>query len=235
MAEPSRVRHVIGELFESAPGYHLRVLRREQLVVPAGLWGLFAFMAWLFRNQPRRSYGVAAAFLGIVLPLIAGVLAAPALVDDPAIELQLTAPRRPWRTLLERLLVLLAVVGVAALTFQCAAAALGVPLGRLGGPLARQLVWVAPSVALMALSSVVALGLRYSLAGTLLVGLTWIVQLIFDTRVGDSPWARYVYLFMGARQPEHPELRLNQTALVALAILLVAVASLMLRREERLL
>jgi len=229
------VRPIPGGLFFLTTRYHLRVLRREQLAMPAGLWVLFVLMVWLFRHEAGRSYKVASGFLGVVLPLVAGVLAAPVLVDDPAVELQLAAPRPPWHTLVERLLVLLAIAGLAAVSFQGVTAGLGVPLDQLGGPMACQLVWLTPSVALMGLASFSTLCLKHSLTGALLVGLAWIIQLFYRNALSGSPWTRYVYLFMGAAQPGHPELAWNQTALVSLSILLLAACALVLRREERLL
>ena len=83
--------------------YHLRIYRREHLALPAGLWALFAIMVAFMVSDGGRAYEMANAFLGFVLPLMAGILAASAIVDDTALELQLAAPRAPWRTLVERL------------------------------------------------------------------------------------------------------------------------------------
>ena len=217
----------------SALRYHLRIFRVEQLALPAGLWALFALMLVLFRHESRRPYDLATSFLGIVVPLMAGILSAPAIVEDPALELQFSAPRPAWRLLVERLALVLAIAGVAAVSFQLYSAAAGVSLDGLGNLLRRQLAWIVPCLALSGLSTVAALGTRHATGGALLVGLVWIIQTIMRESISATSWGRYVYLYMGARQPGHPSLVANQATLTAIAAALVAIGVLLLRREER--
>jgi hypothetical protein len=97
--------------------YELKILRREQMWMPAGLWTLFVLMVWLMRHD-MRGHEVATVFLGAILPLLAGILAAPVVVEDPALELQFAAPRPSWQILVERLAAILAIAAAAALLFQ---------------------------------------------------------------------------------------------------------------------
>ena len=213
--------------------YHLRIVRAEQLVLPAGLWALFALMLILFAGEPGRRLDVTVAYLGMILPLNAGMLAASAVVDDPALELQFAAPRPAWHLLLERIALVLAITGVAAIAFQLLSAAFGVSLAGLGGVASRQLSWLVPSTALCGLSTAGALGTRHATGGALLVGLVWIIQVIVREGISATGWGRYVYLFMGARQPARPDLLANQVCLLALAAAFTLAGVMLLRREER--
>lgn len=214
-------------------GYHLHIYRREQLWLPAGLWVLFALIVAFTGSDAGRAYEAARAFLGFVVPLLGGILSASAIVDDTALELQFAAPRAPWRTLLERLAVLLAIVALAALAFQAYLAVAGVDISPLGGIAARQLVWLMPSVALMGLASLVALALAQGTGGALAAGLVWIMQLLLRGWFAASPWGRYLFLFLGAHLPGSPHLPANRLCLAALAAAFVVGASHLLKKEER--
>lgn len=198
-----------------------------------GLWVLFAIIIAIMRDEPGRLYDMAQAFLGFVLPLVAGILAASAIVDDTAIELQLAAPRAPWRTLLERLALLLAIVAAGALTFQLCLLAMGVDLSPLGSLVVRQLVWLVPAITLMGLSSLVALGLVQGTAGALAAGIVWLLQLLLKDWFIASPWARYIFLFLASMWPASPDRPLNQLCLTGLAVACTVAASLLLKRQER--
>jgi hypothetical protein len=217
----------------SALRYHLRIVRGEQLVLPAGLWALFALMLFLLGDESGRRPYVIAGYLGMVLPLSAGILSAAAIVDDPVLELQFAAPRPPWRLLVERLAIVLAIACLGAVAFQMLAAGAGVSLSSLGGLGKRQLAWLVPCVALVGLSTWAALALRHSTAAALLVGLVWIVQVIIREGISATAWGRYLYLFMGARQPGSPHLAVNQATLMALGVALTIAGALLLRRQER--
>ncbi len=214
-------------------GYHLRIYRREHLALPAGLWALFALMVVFMRDNAQQTYDMANAFLGFVLPLMAGILAASAIVDDTALELQLAAPRAPWRTLVERLTLLTGIVALAAVAFQLYLAVMGVDLSPLGNLAARQLTWLLPSLALMGLSSLASLALVQGTGGALLVGLIWLMQILLRGWFVASPWARYLFLFMRARYATNPSLAANELCLLGLAVALVAAAGWLLKREER--
>lgn len=213
--------------------YHLRIYRREHLALPAGLWGFFVLLVAFMPGDARQAYEMANAFLGFVLPLMGGILAASAIVDDTALELQLAAPRAPWRTLVERLAMLLALVAVAALTYQAYLAAMGVDISALGNLAARQLTWLLPSLALMGLSSLFALAFGQGTAGALLVGLVWLMQILLRRWFVGSPWARYLFLFMRARYAASPYLPANELSLLGLAVGMTAAAGWLLKRTER--
>ncbi|MGI5836201.1 MAG: hypothetical protein ACOX87_06885 [Chloroflexota bacterium] len=168
----------------------------------------------------------------MILPLMAAILSASAVLDDPAIELQLAAPRRPWRIFLERLALLLCIVAVGAFSYQLFLAAVGVEIDYPHGLAVLQLAWLVPSLALMGFSSLVAMGFAAATPATLLVGIVWIMQALIGGHFANNDWARYLYLFMAARRPEHPHLPANLLCLAILGCLFLLLAARLLEREE---
>lgn len=149
--------------------YTLLTLRLDLLWLPGALWVLFALITWLKRAD-AQVFEVAGGFFGFALPLIAGILASSAVLDNPALELHFATPRPAWRVLLERQALILALIVVAALTFQIYLLALNVDVSRLGSPISRQLAWLLPTLALMGLGCLGAFLLKQSMGGAMLVG-----------------------------------------------------------------
>ncbi|RPJ47838.1 MAG: hypothetical protein EHM21_07970, partial [Chloroflexi bacterium] len=130
--------------------YNLLTYRFDQLYLPAAFWVLFTIIC-LFRMQPEYLLDMAQAYLGAVVPLIAGIMGAYAILDDPALELRFAAPARAERFLLERLGLILTVQAFCALTFQVFVLALGADLSSLGTIFQVQLAWLVPALSLMTL------------------------------------------------------------------------------------
>jgi hypothetical protein len=205
--------------------------RGDMFWLPAALWALFAIITGLMRGD--QALGAAVWFIGGVLPLIGGILAAYAVLDDPALELRFATPRPAAQVLLERLAPVLATLIVAALAFQLFAAAVGLDLGILGGPAARQAAWLVPCLAMLALGTASALILAGTTPGAMLVGLIWIFQIVARGWFNAHRWARYFGLFLGISMPDHPMLHANQAVLVGLSVLLLLGARALLARQER--
>jgi hypothetical protein len=212
--------------------YQLLTFRLDQLWLPGALWALFAIVTALMHASPSY-FSVATAYLGFVLPLIGGVMGAYAVLDDSALELQMTAPRPAWLMLAERLGTIFAIQLLAALTFQIYLAALEVDLSPLGGLLARQAVWAVPSLASMALGSVLSFGLARSLPAAMVAALVWLTQLLLRDGFQADPIGRFVFLFLGVRDPHNPDLLANQLCLTGLAVLFFLVAWTLFKRQER--
>jgi hypothetical protein len=217
-------------------GFSIRYIvlssKLDHLWLPAALWVLFALIALLVRGSPRLLV-VAQAYLGCAVPLIAGVLAAYSVLDDPALELRFALPIPIWRTLIERLGLTLAVAAVCAGAFQALAPVLGGDLSTLGDWWAVQLAWLVPCLVLMAAGCIGALAGRKPTTGALAAGLIWLVELLARGSMVRSDWASCLLIFMGALMPEHPALRANQWTLVALCVALFVAAAMLFRRRER--
>lgn len=212
--------------------YMLLTYRLDMLWLPAAFWALFLIISWMIKDQPA-GFPVCVAYLGNALPLVAGFLAAYAVLDDPALELQFATPRPAWVMLLERLGMILALTTICALGYQGVIAALGIDLSSLGNFAARQLAWLVPTLAMMALSSAVSFANRQAVAGASITGMVWIIQILMRGWFTQDPWGQYLLLMMGSNYPDHPVLRGNQAVLTALAVLLLAAAWALLRKQER--
>ena len=216
----------------SALHYMLLTYRLDMLWLPAAFLALFIIISWIIRGN-HTGFTVCVSYLGLALPLIGGVLAAYAVLEDPALELQFATPRPAWVMLLERLGMIVIISTLCALAYQAIIAALGIDLAPLGGIFARQLAWLAPTLVMIALGCAAAFAGRQPSAGAAAVGMLWIFQLVLRGWFLEDRLGQYLLLMMGSNYPDHPALRGNQAALVGLAVLLLAACWAMLRRQER--
>jgi hypothetical protein len=212
--------------------YTLLTYRLDHLWLPAGIWALFILLILFLPNNALKG-NIAGAFLGGALPLLSGILAAYAVLDDPALELQFSSPRPAWRTLFERLGMILAIVVLFAISFQVCMAVIGNDLSNLGSLALRQLAWVVPSLALMALGSAGAFALAQPTGGAMLTSLIWLIELLLRGWFVSNAWARYFFIYMGMYAPQNPYLIASHASLLALSFLLLAGSWALLKNQER--
>lgn len=212
--------------------YLLSSVHPMQFWFPGVLWAFFLLMIGVFVKGPSQ-FNIARGFLGVVIPLMAGIFSAGAIVEDSALELQFASPLPAWRMLFQRLGLTLCILAFTSLTFQATVAVLGIDLSALGNPLYRQLTWLIPSLAMLALGSAMGLLFTNTSGGSMFVGLVWIIQLVANGWWEETPIACYFYLFMGALAPEHPEVVINQIVLTSLAAAFLLITWLLLRKQER--
>jgi hypothetical protein len=204
--------------------------RRDQLWFPLAFLVLFIVIVLIMRH-PEVRFSLARAYLGFIVPLVGGILAAYGVLDDPALELRFSTPVRAEQTLLARVGSILAVQAVCALVFQLFVGALGLDLSPLGGLFSVQLVWFLPTLALAALGTAGALAGAQTAMGAFLAGAVWLVQLIMNGWLKLN--ARPVFLFLGVIVPGHPDLAMNQWVLFTGSMALLLVSWALLRRQER--
>ncbi|HVR99661.1 MAG TPA: hypothetical protein VMW27_23760 [Thermoanaerobaculia bacterium] len=204
--------------------------RRDPLWFPLAFLALFILIVLVLRH-PMARFAVARAYLGFIVPLVGGVLAAYGVLDDPALELRFSTPVRAEQTLLSRVGLVLAVQAACALLFQLFVGALGIDLSPLGGLFRVQLVWFLPTLSLAALGCAGALAGAQTAIGAFLAGAVWLVQLLMNSWFRLN--ARHVYLFLGVLDPGHPDLAVNQLVLFAGSTALLVVSWALLRRQER--
>jgi hypothetical protein len=212
--------------------YWMVVYKREQFYLPFGFLLLFVVIVLLLRGN-ENSIGAAKAFLGAILPLMAGILAAYAVLDDPALELQFSTPRPIWYLLLERLGTILAVIALIAVGYQIFLPYAVIDLSDLGGLLGRQLAWLVPTLAMIALGSTTAFAFSGSTFGALFVGGVWIFEVLMRGWFATNQFAVHVYLFMGIHIPQHPSLRIFQGVIFGISLVLLWAGWLLLRKEEK--
>jgi hypothetical protein len=210
--------------------YSWLTYRRDQLWFPLAFLALFITIILIMRHPVAR-FSIARAYLGFIVPLIGGILAAYCVLDDPVLELRFSTPVRAEQTLLARVGLILAVQTACALVFQLFAGALGIDLSPLGNLFSVQLVWFLPTLSLAALGTAGALAGAQTVMGAFLVGAVWLVQLIMNSWLKLN--ARHVFLFLGVLVPDHPDLALNQFVLFAGSMALMLVSWALLRRQER--
>ena len=211
--------------------YTFSTYRLDQLYLPAALWALFAIIC-LFRMEAGHLFDMARAYLGAVVPLIGGIMAAYAILDDPALELRFAAPARAERFLIERLGLILTIQALCALAFQVFVLVLGADLSLLGNAFAVQLAWLIPTLSLMALGCAGSLLAAQTMTGAFLVGITWLLELLARGWLAHNA-GQYVLVFMGALMSDHPSLIANQITLSVLTAVLLFSAWRLLRCQER--
>ena len=209
--------------------YSLLTYRLDQLWFPAAFWALFMILSLIL---PEKGQTLARAYLGCAVSLIGGIMAAYAVLEDPALELRFATPIRSHHTLLERLGLILVVQAICALGYQLLCLVQGVDLSILGNWFAVQLAWLVPTLALMALGCAGALLAAQTMTGAFLVAMVWIVQLIARNWMAGNNW-KYFLVFVGALIPEHPDRLANQVVLLGLSFLLFFASWALLRRQER--
>ena len=210
--------------------YAWRTSRRELLWFPLALLFFFVVIVVMMRH-PEIRFTIARGYLGFFVPLFAGITAAYAVLDDPALELRFATQTRHVQTLLTRLTLLLAVQGACAVSFQAFVSALGVDLSPLGGPLDVQLAWMVPTLTLAAIGLSVSLASAQCVTGAFVAGAVWLLQVLMKSWIlANGP---RLYLFMGILEPGRLDLAASRLILFAASAAALFVAWLFLRRQER--
>lgn len=211
--------------------YTFSAFQKDQFWLPAALWGLFALLVGVFFEGDNAASG-ARGFIGFTLPLISGGLAAYAVLQDSALELQFSTARPAWRMLAERLGVVLGVMTVAAATFQMFVSGLGIDLAY-GNFWETQLVWLVPNFTIIALACLASLLAASSHAGFTFAGTLWIMEFMLRGWFAENEVARHFLLFFGTMAPGHPSLPANQLTLTAIGLVSLLGCWLLLKKQER--
>jgi hypothetical protein len=212
-------------------GYTLLTARFDQVWFPLTFWVLFMIIGFLrgqdYIMDTTRSY------LGVVIPLIGGIMAAYAVLDDPALELRFATPISAAQTLIERLGPTFLVQVFAAFSFQIFALFLSADFSVLGSWSDVQLAWLVPTLALMGLGCVGALVSAKTITGALLVGTVWIVELVARGLFAGNQLGQYILIFMGPLMPDHPALHANQICILFLSVVFFFLGWRLFHLQER--
>lgn len=139
----------------------------------------------------------------ILLPLATGVIVGTIIAIDPALELQLTFPRKNDATGILRITLVLILMMLSAFIFITGVDALKLiylphfmdnwsPLILF---LVVQMIWLAPLLWCMAVGFCFALLMQSRTAAGALLGCIWVAEIIFKDYIGITPWLRPVLLF----------------------------------------
>lgn len=211
--------------------YTLLTYRLDQLWFPLAFWILFVIIGII--RGPEYILDTTRAYLGAVVPLIGGIMAAYAILDDPALELRFATPISAVQILVERLGLLFLIQLLSALSYQVFALLMNADFSMFGSWSGVQLAWLVPTLSLMAVGSLGALSAAQTMAGALLTGLVWLVQLIARGWFAGQKVGQYFLVFMSPLMPDHPALQANQLILVFTAIAFFITSWMLFRRQER--
>ncbi len=211
--------------------YILLTSRFDQIWFPLAFWVLFVIIG-IIRGQ-EYILDTSRAYLGAVIPLIGGIMAAYAVLDDPALELRFSTPISAIQTLTERLLPTFVIQVLCALTFQIFALALGVDFTPMFGNWFNvQLIWLIPTLSLLAFGCLSAIAAAQTATGALLAGMVWLVELVARGWFAENN-GKYFLVFMGPLMPDHPDLIANYISLSTLTFIFLFIAWVLLHRQER--
>jgi hypothetical protein len=212
--------------------YRLKTLRLDQVWLPFSFMALFMIIG-IVCDDGQKYYDLTRIYLSTVMPLVAGILAAYALLDDPTLELKFAAPLSMTQLLLGRLGLILAIQLATAAGMEVFAVLAQVDLTVFGNFWQLQLVWLVPCLTAMTFGSFMALLGAAPMSGAITVGLVWIVQAILHSFFAGDRIAKYFFLFMGGLDPANSSLFWNRVTLVGLALAFLLAGLMLLRRQER--
>ena len=203
----------------------------DQFYLPLAFFGLFIIISLILKNTPQFA-NIARIYLGAALPLLGGILAAYAILEDPALELRFATPISAARTLFERMGIIFTSQAIFALLFQAIYIILGGNFSQFLNIWFVQLAWIIPTISLMMLGCVCSLLAANSTIGALMVGMVWLIELIARGWFAGN-FGKYFLVFMGPLMPEHPDLIANQISLAVISAALLICSTALLRRQER--
>lgn len=210
--------------------YAWRTHRRELVWFPVAFWAALIVILLMMR-APDIRFAIARAYLGFLVPLVGGILAAYTVLDDRALELRFSTPTTAAETLLTRFALMLGVQTACALSFQLIALAVGVDFSPLGNVASVQASWLVPALSLGALGTTGALAGAHAATGAFLAAAVWLVQLLMKSwLLANAP---SVYLFMGVLEPGRPDLLKSQLILILMSAALMTLSWRLLHRQER--
>lgn len=233
--------------------YEVKLLGKRAILTPFLLIIGFILLAFLLN---ARHVDPARALLGgveMMLPIAIGSMVGTVIAQDPALELQLTVPRRYHRTSILRFLCLLVLGVVLSLIYIDTLAAIHMlylpSFTRQWSPLSlflvTQLIWLAPLLWCMAAGGCFSLLLQSRTAGVALLGAIWIAEIVFKDFIALSDWLRPFLLFPSTlldfpstnATPEQYNMYFLQPhyELLGITILILITSWLLLRNAERML
>jgi len=211
--------------------YSLMTYKLDQLWLPLAIFFIFVLISFIQLDEPQL-INIARSYLIAAIPLLAGILAAYAVLEDPALELRFATPIPASRTLFERLGLIFAVQACFALLFQAFMLIIGGNFTMYQSFWHLQLAWIIPTLSLMLLGCTSSLLAANSTIGALMVGMVWLVQVIARSWFAQN-FGKYFLVFMGGLMPDHPDLIANHISLLVISAALLLCSMALLRRQER--
>ncbi|MEO8972908.1 MAG: hypothetical protein ABI406_15080 [Ktedonobacteraceae bacterium] len=183
--------------------YELQLMGKRVILTPILVMLAYALIALYMHYRGIDPSRFLASSLEIILPLAAAIIVATITSQDPAIELQLTVPKKYHTTALARLVIIatwtLCIALLSDITFS--ALHLGFipqqpqPFAAPVAFLAAQLVWFAPLPWLVGIGLCLAMLTRNRAASTAVLCVIWLLEIIFKDYIALTNWLHPVFLF----------------------------------------
>lgn len=223
--------------------YELLLMGRRVLLTPVLVmvcFGLFAGLLDYLKVNPSRFL---LAGLEMFLPLAAGVIIATIIMQDPAIELQLTLPEKYRMTALRRLTLVVCWSTCIAFVSSCILTLLKLwyapqQVQSWEGLLqffVGQLAWLSPLIWFAAIGLCLAALMHNSTAVSTLLSGIWLLETIFSGYFVSTNWLRPVFLFPTTLAPSIDFWLANRVELLVTALVFLLIGFLFLRNTEALL
>jgi len=211
--------------------YALMTYKLDQLWLPLAIFFIFVLISFIQLGEPQLM-NIARSYLIATIPLLAGILAAYAVLEDLSLELRFATPIPASRTLFERLGLIFIIQSGFALLFQAIILIMGGDFSIYLSVWHLQLAWIIPTLSLMMLGCTCSLLAANSTIGALMVGMVWLVQVIARSWFAGN-FGKYFLVFMGGLMPDHPDLIANHISLFVITLVLLLSSMALLRRQER--
>ncbi len=225
--------------------YELRILGIWVFFIPILIilcLVLIAGLLMILHTTPLRIAQILTASLEMLLPLAAGSITTTVISHDPALELQLTMPKKYPLTAMGRLSLIVA--WTAAISFITSIFIyhlkfLRIPTqvqtwGVVPQVLIEQLTWLAPLLWFTAVGLCLALIIRSRVASSALLAGIWIIEAIFYGYFLFIDWLKPLFLFPTTLAPSINFWLLNRYEVLGTAIILLPLGWLLIHNSEAL-
>ena len=223
-------------------GYELRRVGRIGLLTPVlvvVVFALFALPMAFFGADRGQVAELLSSVPEVFLPILAGLVAATVVTQEPALDLHLTLKTSYRRTVARRLTLLFGFSVAASFVWTMALRVLGL-WSWPGWFSVSQMGWIVPLVWFVSAAVLLALVLRSRVASGAILGGVWLFQNLLGGVFFTYEWLRPFYLFpMSSHKPVLEEVWGERywadgwPVLGAMALLMTLAAALLLGNSER--
>ncbi|GLV53963.1 hypothetical protein KDH_08140 [Dictyobacter sp. S3.2.2.5] len=224
--------------------YELRVMGKRVIWLPIALAAGFIAFAFLLRFLGVHLERFISSGFELFLPIVTGIVVATSATQDPALEIQLTMPRKYHNTSILRLALIVAwsiafgllisiIPTLLHLTFLPDQLKRTNSFGQFFG---LQFSWIATTFWFVAVALVSSLLTRSRSASSAILGAVWIVQILFMTHlVETTSWLQPLFLFPTIVAPQISYWMTNRLEVLSTGIVLLPVGWWLLHNTEGLL
>jgi hypothetical protein len=183
--------------------YETKLMGKRVVLVPLLIMVGATLIALFIHNAHNDPARFLLAIPEMLLPLAAGVIIGTVIAIDPALELQLTVPRKYHLTGLLRISLIFLCIACSAFVFMNGTNVLHllylptftVNWSPIACFLLVQMIWFPPLFACAFIGFCFALVMQSRTAGGALLGCIWVAEIMFKNLIWLVPWLRPFFLF----------------------------------------